>query len=228
MKTRISVLSGLARSTPILAALILAGLTLQAGAAPILVGKSQLARNQSTLPLETARTLVANYNASHGPGVPDLPMPDSVTKAGRYGISKSTVKGKDVTPGSGYFLVKANRTERNRNSVQLFYSANSQDGAGGSAGSAGGLAGSGGQAGAGNNGGNNNSPADLNRANLDSPSHNGSGSLSPNGNGDTLIEGFRPNDSGPHPSQVPDSGGTLTLLGLAISALGLVRHKIHL
>ncbi|MGN6555748.1 MAG: VPDSG-CTERM sorting domain-containing protein [Verrucomicrobiota bacterium] len=219
MKTRISVLSGLARSTPILAALILAGLTLQAGAAPILVGKSQLARNQSTLPLETARTLVAAYNANHGPEVPNLPMPDSVTKAGRYGISKSTGKGKDVTPGSGYFLVKDNRTERNRNSVQLFYAANSQDATGELAGSGGGLGGSGGQSGAPNGGG----ATNPDQANPNTDNNTGSGY----GKGNGVLEGFTPNGSEQHPRQVPDSGGTLALLGLAISALGMARHKLH-
>ncbi|MGN6552747.1 MAG: hypothetical protein ACTHLW_03325 [Verrucomicrobiota bacterium] len=203
MKTRIS-LPGLTRSTAIFSALILAGLTLQSNASPILVGQSQLSRNQSTLPLETARALVANYNASHAAGVPDLPMPDSVTKAGRYGFSKQASKGKNVSSGSGYFLVKS-RMERNRNGVQLFYAANSQDDVGGAG------AGSGGAGGTGNNPG----------VNDGSSPPNGSGS------GDTGFDGFTPNGSGQHPSPVPDSSGTLLLLGLAMSALGLVRRTFR-
>jgi hypothetical protein len=223
MKIWMGTFRNLSRSRSALTALILAGLAFQTSATPILVGEGYLGNNQSILPLETVRSLVATYNASHDPRLADLPMPESITKSGRYGSARVGGEGKADT---GYFLVKTDRADKHSKVVKLFYSVESRDdsASGSVSGSPGGSV-----HGSSKDLGNGSAAVATPASGPQTAGKNREGAFKPSAGNEKPPGDHKssphPLHSNPTPQTVPDAGGTLAFLAMAGGSLELIRRK---
>ena len=107
-------------------ALVLATVTYQAGAIPILVGEGNTSNNSPTTTFNFAQGLLTAYNASHDPDLPALATPPSFDEKKGYprvdtpGSPKSNIEIK-VTSDFAFVLFKWGGADKNPHEVQLFY-----------------------------------------------------------------------------------------------------------